>query len=198
MFNYSCLKLFFYVAVISCLVSTSGYSQRRMFISPKVALDLSGNHSVSKKGQSGDLSVNTGFSVGLEVLSNKNEIFNVGGGLLYLSPREQEVKDSGKFNFIPIYAIGKLNLLTDQTIVPSLILNVGYNVIFNGDTKYKGPMSLTGGLLFGGGVRVSFNSFYFEGLFKSFSGSASYSNMDSNIEFDVTYTTLSFGLGLEI
>jgi hypothetical protein len=195
MFN-TTLKSFFYIIIIFSFITSNIFPQRKVHISPKFALDLAGNHSVSLQSLKGDTNVNTSFSIGIEILGCKNEVFNFGGGLLYLAPREQEIKGTGNFNFIPIYAIGKLNLAEEASDGTSIILNVGYNLIFNGDTNYKGMFSLNGGLLFGGGIRYSINKFYVEALFKSLNGSASYEDQDSKINFDITYTTLSIGIGL--
>ena len=198
MFNNNNLESFFYIVIIISLLSSNIFAQQKVHFSPKLTLDLAGSHSVSLQEQKGDMDVNTSFSIGFEVLSNKNKVFNFGGGLMYLFPREQEIKESGKFYFIPIYAIGKLNLTADETIGPSIILNVGYNLIFNGDSNYKGIFSLSGGLLLGGGIRYSINNFYFEVLYKSLNGSASFDALDSKIDFDISYTTLSLGIGLLI
>lgn len=195
MFN-TTLKFFFSLIIIFSFTSSNLFPQKKVQISPKLAMDLAGNHSVSLQGLTGDKNVNTSFSIGVEILGCKDEVFNFGGGVLYLVPREQEIKDSGEFNFIPIYAIGKLNLAEEASNGVSIILNVGYNLIFNGDTNYKGMFSLNGGLLFGGGIRYSINKFYVEALYKSLNGSASYEDQDQKINFDITYTTLSVGLGL--
>ena len=198
MFNSNILKLFFCLLTFFILFSSDIFSQRKVFISPKFSTDLAGNHSVSLQEQKGDLSVNTGYSIGFEVVSNQNETFNLGGGLSYLFPREQEVEGSGKFNFIPIYAIGNLEHTKDENIDLSIILNVGYNVIFNGDKNYRDILSLSGGLLLGGGIRYRNNLLFIEALYKSFGGSARFENPDTKIEFDINYTTLSLGIGLLI
>jgi hypothetical protein len=188
-------KVLFYIVIIISLLSTNIFTQRKVHISPKFTLDLAGNHSASLQELTGDKNVNTSYSLGIEIFGCKDDVFNFGGGIMYLAPREQEIKDSGKFNFIPIYAIGKLNLADEASNGASIILNIGYNLIFNGDTNYAGMFSLNGGLLFGGGIRYSIYNFYVEALYKSLNGSASYEDQDSKINFDITYTTLSIGIG---
>jgi hypothetical protein len=160
----------------------------------KFCIDLAGSHKVSAMGHSGSMDVNTGVSVGLEVGRRSEEMFNFAVGLTYLIPREQVISGSGKFNFMPIYAVGKFRLNEgEESIKPILIGNLGYDVLFNGDSNYKGPFSLSGGLYFAGGLRLEIDQFFLEGLFKSFGGSAKY---DSDTSIDVTYTTFSLALGV--
>jgi hypothetical protein len=162
----------------------------------KFCIDLAGSHKVSAMGQSGSMDVNTGVSIGLEVGRRSEEMFNFAVGFTYLIPREQVISGSGKFNFMPIYAVGKFRLNEgEESIVPILIGNLGYDVLFNGDTNYKGPFSLSGGLYIAGGLRLEIDQFFLEGLFKSFGGSAKYdSGTTTNI--DVTYTTFSLAFGV--
>jgi hypothetical protein len=115
---------------------------------------------------------------------------------MYLIPREQEIRGSGKFNFIPIYIVGKIKLTQQESAIPILIGNLGYNVLFNGDSNYKGTFSLSGGLYIAGGLRLETNEIFLEGLYKSFGGSAKYRGGGSTYDIDVTYTTVSFALGL--
>lgn len=166
-------------------------------VSPKITVDVSGSHKASAFGMSGSLGVNTGVSLGVEVGRNLPEVFNFGVGLAYLFPREQEISGSGKFSFIPIYAILRLSLVTgDANIVPSIVGNLGYNAVFDGDGNYRGPWSLSGGLYAGGGLRLDFSSVFLEGQYKMFNGSASISNGYSGASIDVTYTTFALGFGV--
>ncbi|HVO75635.1 MAG TPA: hypothetical protein VMT35_16510 [Ignavibacteriaceae bacterium] len=185
-------KILFIFLLSSFLITA--YSQANPIVSPKICLDIAGKHAVSMGSANGSLNVNTGISIGFEILSNTGSNFNFGGGLMYLIPREQQVSGSGKFNFIPIYGLIKIDLSTNVPVTPSLIGSVGYNVLFNGDSNYKGPTSLKGGLYLAGGIRISPGTLFFEVLYKSFSGSANYQNLN----FDIVYTTLSIGMGLEI
>jgi hypothetical protein len=185
-------KILLFFLMSSFLITI--YSQTSPIVSPKLCLDIAGKHAVSMGNASGDLSVNTGVTIGFEILSNTGSNFNFGGGLMYLIPREQEISGSGTFNFVPIYAMIKVDLSTNVHVVPSLIGSIGYNALFNGESKYKGPMSLKGGLYLAGGMRISPGTLFFEVLYKSFSGSANYQNLN----FDIVYTTLSIGMGVEI
>ncbi len=188
-------RVFHGIVILGLLLSSAGYSQRKASISPKFCVDLSGSHKANAMGQSSSLNIKTGVAFGLEIARNTGETFNFGLGLLYLVPRELEVTESGNFNFVPVYALGKISLVSkEESIIPSLIANIGYNVIYNGDSNYKGPLNLKGGLYIGGGLRLDIEKFFLEGTYKSFSGSATY----SDVTFDVTYTTFSVGAGLNL
>ncbi len=168
------------------------YSQSGVMFSPKISLDLLGNHEVEVMGKTGDLDVNSAITIGLEVSQKVTDIFISGAGISYLFGREQEVKGSGKFYFVPIYVIGQLQLGHSQDVQPSVVGNFGFNVIYNGDSAYSGEATLSGGIYFAAGLRLDFSNLFIEGLYKSFQGSATL----SSVELDVNYKTLSIGAGL--
>lgn len=188
----------FTVLLSIILVATSvSFAQKLVTVSPNISFDIAGNHKVSLQGRNGSMSVNPGVTLGLEITSVSENVFSFGGGVMYLIPREQEVSGSGEFNFMPVYALGKIKFTTNESgVVPSLILNIGYNVLYNGDSNYKGPLELSGGLYLAGGIRFDINKIYFQGIYKAYNGSASMSGVSSS--FDVTYTTLSLGFGVSI
>ena len=164
----------------------------------KFCLDLAGSHKASAMGQSASVDVNTGISIGLEVEKAEKSIFNYAVGMMYLIPREQKVSGSGNFNFLPIYAAAKIRLsMEEESIIPVLIGNIGYDVLFNGDQNYKGPFRLSGGLYIAGGLRLEIQKIFFlEALYKSFGGSAKYSIDGTDINVDINYTTVSLAFGL--
>ena len=177
--------------------STTVFSQMNFKIIPKVSLDVAGSHNVSALGKSGSLSVNTGYTLAIEFLRPIGERVDAGVGLMYLFPREQEVSGSGKFNFVTVYGAAVINLLEKtQNIMPSLVLNLGYNFIYTGDLYYTGGLATRGGIYWGAGLRINYRKLILEGLYKSFAGSVSPGmfSSDSNT-LDVTYSTFSIGAG---
>lgn len=188
--------------VFSILFTSLSIAQSKTTVMPKIGVDAVGNHSVSGFGQSGDLDVNTGVSFGFDLLTNVSENFNIGMGVLYQTPREQEAEGSGNFNFVPLYGIVKIKIGSSvQPVIPCLVANVGYSVLFNGEDKYKGPFSLKGGLYFGGGIQIEISNFVIEGMYRSFNGTAELDNsgfQSSGGAFDITYTTLSVMIGVMI
>jgi hypothetical protein len=159
----------------------------------KVCADLAGSQKASAMGQSGSVDVKAGLSFALEFGKINDNVFNYAFGIMYLSPRELDVSGGGKFNFVPLYAVAKIKLTRqEEEIIPIIIANIGYDLIFNGDSDYNGPYSLSGGLYIAGGLRLEINKFFFEGLYKSFGGSAS----GNNINISVTYTTFSVAFGI--
>jgi len=159
----------------------------------KICVDLGGSHKVSAISESGSLDVNTGISAALEAGIINESVFNAAFGIMYLIPREQKMSGSGTFNFVPLYTVFKFKLSQqEEKVIPIIIGNIGYDVIFNGDSDYKGPFTMSGGLYIAGGLRLETNAFFLEGLYKSFGGSASY----KGLTIDVTYTTFSLAVGV--
>jgi len=171
-------------------------AQGKLIFSPKIYLDVSGTHNVSALGSKGDLGVNSAPSLGMELLGNNNQLIKIGGGIMYLFPREQEISGSGNFNFVPVYGIIKLDILESGDLIPALVGNIGYNMVFDGDEKYRGDASLNGGLYLGGGIRLQTKRVFFEGMYKSFNGSVSLGFEGNSLEIDINYTTLSISAGL--
>lgn len=183
--------LFFIAIVFTQMV----YSQSSVELSPKINLDFAGSHEASALGETGSLDVNTSITLGIEVTRKSESPFTFGIGASYLLSREQELEGSGEFYFVPVYAIGRLKFGDNaDSFVPSVVANLGYNILYDGDSAYSGGANLSGGLYFGAGLRVNFNKIFIEGLFKSFQGTGTV----SSIEIEVNYTTLSIGVGFII
>ncbi len=162
-------------------------------VSLKVCADLAGSNKASAMGQSGSIDVMTGISFALEYGEINDNVFNYAFGIMYLNPRGLDVRGGGKFNYVPLYEVVKIKLTSqEEKVIPIIIANVGYDVIFNGDSFYSGPYNLSGGLYIAGGLRLEINKIFIEWLYKSFGGSAS----GNNININVTYTTLSVGFGV--
>jgi hypothetical protein len=178
-----------------------GTEQRSVKVALKFSVDLAGNQTASSLGQSASYDVNTGTSVGIEFGKIDEHLFNFGIGIMYLIPRGFNTSEYGSFNFVPIYAVGKIKLTAQEnSIIPILIGNIGYNRVFSGDANYRGLLKLSGGLYIAGGVRVEIKNIFFEGLYQSFSGSGKYDGYDDGYEehlkMDVTYTTFSLAFGV--
>ncbi len=169
------------------------YSQTNIVISPKFCVDMMGGHNVSALGQSGSMDVKTSVTIGLELSPQTTNEFAFGVGTSYLLGREQDASGTGKFYFVPIYLLGRMKLGEEGgSVMPSIVLNAGYNLIFDGDDAYSGPLNTKGGLYIAGGARLEFGEIFFDAMYKSFNGTATM----ETLEIDVTYTTLSIGIGM--
>lgn len=188
------LKVLF---ILIGLIANIGLAQGSVIISPKISLDVPGDHRVSINEQDGSIDVKYGVSLATEFIYITEGLLSIGGGIMYLTPREQKIGGSGDFNFVPIYTVWQLQLVkNDEKYFPSIIANIGYNLIYKGDQTYKGPLSLDGGIYFSVGFRVTKNDIFGEAMYKSFKGSATYDNMLNKKVADINYTNLSFGVGI--
>lgn len=157
----------------------------------KLGFDTSGDHEVSFLGITGSEDVEDSFSASFEFVGAINDNFGIGGGFTWQSPRSQE-KYPGDFYFIPFYGLIKIRSASKE-IAPYFIGQIGYNLIYEGDTNYKGDGTLDGDLYYGLGGGVIFkNKFQIEFLYSVNCGTYRF----LGYEFDMEYSkvTLSFGI----
>ena len=155
----------------------------------KLGIDLAGDHEVSALGSSGSTDVETGFSITGELFGKVSDIFDIGGGITLQIPRSQE-DFQGDFYFIPVYAMIRARIETEQA-TPYFIGQVGYN-FFDGDSDYKGPIDLEGGLYWGLGGGVIINKhFLIEVLYSVNNGTGKL----YGIEGDIEYSKVTINLG---
>lgn len=189
--NLKSTKIVFVLAVVAIFISTNSSFAGGTI---KLGFDLPGDHKVSVLGESGTEDVETGFSITGEFFGAINNYFDLGGGLTWQFPRSQDEYE-GDFYFIPIY--GMMRVRSDsKTAAPYFIGQIGYNLLFEGDSNYKGSgvyeADLEGGLYYGLGGGVIINEhFLIEMLYSVNNGTGDF----SGIEFDVEYSKFSILVG---
>lgn len=159
----------------------------------KLGVDLPGDHEVSGLGLSGTEDVETGFSLSAELFGTVADIVDIGGGITWQLPREQEDFD-GDFYFVPFYGMIRVRHTFDQ-VAPYLIGQLGYN-LFYGDSDYEGSgifeADLEGGLYYGIGGGIIFREhFLIELLYSVNNGEAEIMGID----FDIEYSKISLLVG---
>jgi hypothetical protein len=124
-----------------------------------------------------------------------NDLFEVGAGTQYTF--DTKLKDANSaFNFLPVYLTGTFTPKIDGLgqFAPYVKANVGYDVLFDGNSDYKiGDADLKGGLYWAAGIGTKF--------MKDFSADVMYSSYGGRYESnalgdgDVTYSTISLNVG---
>jgi hypothetical protein len=119
----------------------------------------------------------------------------IGAGITYQFPRCQE-RFKGDFYFIPVYGLIKIRSASEK-VAPYGIGQIGYNIIFEGDTDYKGTgiyaADLEGGLYYGvGGGIILGEKFQIEALYSVNNGTATI----LGTEFDIEYSKVTLSVGV--
>ena len=177
--------------LICCVVFFSGSAFAGGTL--KIGIDSGGQltNTVSGTNVSATEDVNDSASLAMEGFGELNKNFDLGGGIEFQMPREM-TKYTGKFNFVPIYLMMRLHPeMSDLT--PYLTAQLGF-AIFNGDTNFKGNLTLTPGGHVGVGVGVILDkNFLFEFLATVDTGGAEYNGEEV---FKVSYSKVTFSVGI--
>lgn len=151
-----------------------------------------------------DSDTEMGYSLGIDYLHPIADVFAVGLGLEYQLNRK--IKDtSSEFGFMPIYLTGMLapfnNKKGDElmrTFLPYAKVNLGYNVMYNGNDNYKFlNSSLNGGFYWAAGVgaKLPYN-LTADVMYSSYAGQHSISfPILGSFTSDDTYTKVSLNIG---
>lgn len=115
--------------------------------------DVMGSWEVSGDME-GDGDTDTGFFVGGEFSTSITPLISLGGGLRYQLQRSDTDATDAKWNFIPLYLLGHVNVPAGLVTIFGA-LHVGYNLL-QGNDDFKGDADLGGGLYYaiGGGVEL--------------------------------------------
>ncbi len=187
-------KLLIVTAIVAILITTNTAFAGGAV---KLGFDFPGDHKVSAFGESGTEDVEAGFSLTGEFFGAINKNVDLGGGLTWQFPRSQ--KDyPADFYFIPLYAMIRVRSDSQET-APYFIGQLGYNLIYDGDTDYTGideyKFELEGGLYYGiGGGVILKNRFLIEILYSVNKGTGS--NSYYNVDIDVEYSKFSLLFGV--
>ena len=161
----------------------------------KFGFDTSGDHEVSALGVSASEDVEDSVSASFEGVEFINNNFGIGGGITIQAPRSQE-RFQGDFYFIPVYGLIKIRSASEKA-APYAVGQIGYNIVFEGDTDYKGTgiyaAELDGGLYYGFGAGVIIGKKYqVEALYSVNNGTATI----LGLEFDVEYSKITLSVGI--
>lgn len=139
--------------------------------------------------------IKMGFSLGCELLKYKRDMFGFGIGALYQFPREADEFDShGKFSFMPIYGMLKVNF-SGRHANPFCVVHYGYNFLM-GDDDFKKDTELRGGHYFsiGGGVKLKW-SIVIEFLYSIHWGGRTRDVNGSKYDLDALYRKFAMSIG---
>ena len=182
--------------ILFSLLPNNVYAQTSITRMLKFGADFLGKHEISGLGLSGSEDVETGISPGFEMYFNvKSDNAQLAGGFgIEYQVQRRQVKHDGNFNFIPIYALGKIFITptSDNSIGSFATIKIGYS-LFRGDNKYKGNLILDDGLYLGIGLGiVYYEKIQIEALYSKNTGKAHVEDID----FEVEYTNLKLSFGI--
>jgi hypothetical protein len=163
-----------------------------------INFDLSGDHTVSLEGTTvATTETSVGGSISFTHFIPMEGMF-FGFGAEIQKPRDFSKDFEGTISFLPIYAA--LRFPINETVF--IDLKGGY-AMFGADVLYKGTSQLSGGFMysFGAAIKLDKNVF-FKGSYDVNNGSIEVSGYDYysgnfyNIEADIEYKRLRFGLAV--
>lgn len=143
-------KLLIFILMIS--VALCAGSPLFADVTIKAGVDVLGKS--EKKTDDGTTKDNIDFSysIGGEFNQSISPLIGLGAGAMYQFERGTGKEEDGKFNFIPIYILGMINLPAGM-VSPFVAVNFGYNIFLINDEfkKAQGDKSAKGGLYWGVG-----------------------------------------------
>jgi hypothetical protein len=186
----------FLVCFAAMLITTAVYADQ---IIPRINIDFGGWNTFAQGGTSIDGNSNMGFGLAVEYLKRVNRIYALGGGFEYMFQRNlskiaANSADYGNFYYVPLYVTGKLFISKkeDPKYDPFLKLNLGYNIIYNGDDTFKAGASFSGGFYIGIGAGVVINKrINLDLMYSTYTGKETF----SGISQDDFYSKISIGIG---
>lgn len=181
----------------------------------KIDFNLNGESTIKdvffNDSLSGKQDIDIGYTISGEVTSDLTDFLSLGVGFSFqfqrkgdliiksdsLKMEEEELTgkkfESGKFGYLPVYAILKINFMESDIISPSIVGQVGYN-LFYGDNKFKGDNLLEGGIYYAAGIGLRlFENYQVDFLYQENNGIVSYAE---NKLFETKYTKLTLSLGI--
>lgn len=181
-------KLFSCMIVMLCCIAVA----RAGMVVPKLGIALPGSHKAEAFGASSTKDTGMGISLGMEYLVPGSDRFMYGAGFEYLLSRELE-NNGGSFKFAPVYATGMYFLkANDNKFWPFVKLNLGYNIMYDGNDDYKGPLSLKGGFHYGFGLGAIIQEYiHLDILYSNYAGTAEW--LGSSL--DVNYSDIGLKVG---
>lgn len=147
--------------------------------------------------------VDLGYSILLEFQHPITDMLSIGFGATYNISRKLHGTDA-EFSFLPIYGTASLfpfgNIIS---VAPYVKVDLGYNISFTGNDKYKtsAPLetTLAGGAYWGigAGARL-FDTIYADVMYTSHLGTYKVSYNALSTEAAILYTKISLNLGIGI
>ncbi|MDR3256081.1 MAG: hypothetical protein LBT18_00225 [Endomicrobium sp.] len=188
------MKKVFVIYTLLCAMSVSAFSKSKNDKEFIVKAGIQPQSIVS--AYSKKLNTSLGFSGGFEYFQYFGNIFALGGGAIYDSPRTFQDKNySGNLSFFPLYAGLKV-----RTPLHGLDNNymffsgrLGYSaLITTKDIEWK---SSVGGLYYGVGLGISINVLVIEVIYAI--SNFTYQTASNSKNDDGTYKTITFYVGFK-
>lgn len=191
------------IVVFGLIIAGSGVVTAAEFIL-KPNLDVAGSGKMEALGASVDYSAGTGFGLGAEVVDKVSDSVEIGAGFSYYFPRKMEkakflgvetaLAQETLFNFVPIYGLARFNIFSGDNIKGFSKVQLGYNVIFDGNDNFKGSSTLSGGLHYAVGGGLAFSNALIEMMYSVDEGSSS----GSGITAKMNYSKIALSVGLRL
>ncbi|MFC1501362.1 outer membrane beta-barrel protein [Elusimicrobiota bacterium] len=179
------MRLFKAFGVLMAILMVAGSLYAAQIV-PKLSLyDTSG----SIDGGSGAVDVDPGYGISVEYLTEAGDNIMVGGGIEYQVARAMtDSNPSSEFNFAPVYLTGQYCFSPGESLNPFVVLNLGYNLIYDGNDTFKTNGDLEAGIYYAGGVGAVINEkIRVDLLYSSYAGKTGGS--------DTTYTKIGLDVG---
>jgi hypothetical protein len=172
---------------------------------------MSGSYDISAEAigekfdiDKGIINAKSAMSLGAEFIAKLNDCFNTGLGVEYQFDREAKVKSdtdgeyslSPKFHAIPLYLTAEYNLPIYKTLNPFIKTNLGWNVVYAGNTDANigglPKTAYTGGLYYalGGGMYI-YKNLKLELMYAMCSGTRKVDLMGYDEEHNIIPITLT-------
>jgi hypothetical protein len=132
------------------------------------------------------------FSFLGEYLWPKNKNLDIGLGVKYQLPHSVSDYSDAKFNFIPMYGFVRLKMNSPYDWI-GIVGQIGYNLL-NGNSKFKGDGSLSGGLYAGIGVSMIYEGGTMDFIYSINNGSWKYSSLTVDIKQSIFCWSVIFKL----
>jgi hypothetical protein len=177
----------------SVFFTTAGLAQHGITVGIKAGTELIATHDLRYGDNRSKTDVKPGYSLSLELITPIFIDLQAGVGTTYQLPRQQDIDfDSGKFNFIPIYALLNYRILSRTILNLHALVHAGYN-IFSADRTYDAGGDLTGGFYWGAGVQIRhMQNIVIDMMYKQHNGTSAIRDFENDVRYSVL--SLSFGI----
>ncbi len=143
-------------------------------------------HVASSGGSSAETDVKSGFSLIYEGHGLMTNNVDFGFGIEIMTPRELDLSGTdANFTFLPAYASFVMHPYRYTDFLPYFSLQLGYNLVYDGNDDYKGSGDTAGGLYSGVAVGMLFSqSTKVELRYARYEGSYESGLFDLDIAYD--------------
>lgn len=184
------------IIIFSSVVFLHGYGEDGNFqVQFNFGIDVKGCHDrIINTSGSEDKAVSMGLSPSIEFI-NQGRYFDIGVGFEYQLEREIENSNGARFNFMPIYTLFRLEIITTEARTLEAVTHLGYNFFDYNDKYIDDNFTTRGDFYWAAGLSlVLSHRIVLQSLYKENRATLDYQNHTSQIK----NTCLSLSLGLRI